>query len=210
MPATSKQEDSDTPVEFEFKQSAVLTHDSLGESSLESEGEAEEEPQVPDDDSGDPDYETSNLERFFSSRTPQRNRNMWLFGFYDFLARPSMGFKKQAIRLQHASQVRKILEAVEPQPSGCDINCLAHDKGEEAWRKFVRPILEQGTKKYVTVISYLSGFENFLKFVNSQYTDDMPYLNQHIKNTLKLSEGQIGGWRTSVSILPASTPASST
>ena len=154
MPATSKQEDSDTPVKFEFRKSAALTHDSLGESSLESEGEAEEEPQVPDDDSEDPDYETSNLQRFFSSRTP-------------------------------------------------------HDKGEEAWRVCL-PHPGTGHKKIRDSRFVSVQLRKFLKFVNSQYTDDMPNLNQHIKNTLRLSEGQIGGWRSSVLILPASTPASNT
>ena len=49
MPVASRQEDSDTPVECESEQSDALTHDSSGESTLESEGEEEEEPEVPDD-----------------------------------------------------------------------------------------------------------------------------------------------------------------
>ena len=194
MPAASRQEDSDTPVESESEQSDARTHDSSGESSLESEEEGEEEPAVTDADSDDPDFETSSLERFFNSKKPLNNRHTWLIGFYDFLARPSMGFKKQSIWLQHASQVRKILEAVEP--GGSDINCLGKDKGEEAWRKFVRPILEKGSRKSGTVISHLSSYEKFLKFINTQYTDDMPHLDQQVKDMLKLSEGQIGGWRS--------------
>ena len=196
MPAASRQEDSDTPVESESEQSDAQTHDSSGESSLESEEEGEEEPAVTDDDSEDPDFETSSLQRFFNSKKPLNNRHTWLIGFYDFLARPSMGFKKQSIRLQQASQVRKILEVVEP--GGSDINCLGKDKGEEAWRKFVRPILEKGSRKFGSVIFYLSSYEKFLKFINSQYMDDMPHLDQQVNDTLKLSEGQIGGWRSSV------------
>ena len=120
-----------------------------------------------------------------------------------------MGFKKQAICLQHASQVWKILEAVEPEPGGSDINCLAHDKGEEAWRVCL-PHPGTGHKKIRDSCFISVQLRKFLKFVNSQYTDDMPNLNQHIKNTPRLSEGQIRGWRSSVLILPASTPASNT
>lgn len=194
-PATSRAKDSKTPTEYKSEEYDAWNHDSSRESSLELEGEGEEESEVPDDESEDPDFETFSIEKFFTTRKPLNNRHHWLVGFYDFLACPSMGFEKQWVRLQHACQVRKILEAVKP---GGENIMLANDKGEEAWRKFLRPILDSGSKKSGTIISYLGSYEKFLKFINSQYTDDMPPLDQAVKDLLKLSEGQKGGWRSLV------------
>ena len=64
-------------------------------------------------------------EQFFTTTTLQNPRHKWLTGFYDYLSRPAMGDKKKAICLQHAGQMRILLDYIDPK--GDDITCLAQD-----------------------------------------------------------------------------------
>jgi len=43
-------------------------------------------------------------------QTPRQNRLRWLVAFYQYLTWPTAGDKKQAVRLQHAAQMHKLLE----------------------------------------------------------------------------------------------------
>jgi len=65
--------------------------------------------------------------QYFTAASPKTNRHCWLVGFYQYLTRPTAGDKKQAVRLQHAAQMRKLLEAIDP--GGDDITCLLENEG---------------------------------------------------------------------------------
>ena len=104
--------------------------------------------------------------QYFTCAHPKTNRHRWLVGFYQYLTRPTAGDKKQAIRLQHAVQMRKLLEAIDP--GGDDIMCLLANEGDEVWSGWVKPHLKAGTKKPGTLISYLTSYEKFLSFVTHE------------------------------------------
>ncbi|KAJ7381235.1 hypothetical protein OS493_001351 [Desmophyllum pertusum] len=102
---------------------------------------------------------------YFTAAKPQNNRHRWLVNFFDFLTRPTAGDKKQTILLQHANQMRNLLEAVDP--AGDDILCLLDHQGDAVWKMWVKPNLDAKTKKPGTIISYLTSYEKFLSFVNN-------------------------------------------
>ena len=82
------------------------------------EDSSEDSSEVGQDESAeDEDYSTSfhpSSVDFFSDPKPQNNRHCWLVKFFEYLSRPTAGDKKQAIRLQHAAQMRNLLEAIDP------------------------------------------------------------------------------------------------
>ena len=120
-----------------------------------------------------------------------------MVGFYDYLSRPSAGFKKKSIRLQHAGQVRILLEHIDPK--GDDITCLALDVGDAVWSRWVKDTLENGSKKSGTVISYLTSFEKFLQYVtNPRYNCSRPPLHQGYIDTFIAILPEIKGWRSTV------------
>ena len=67
-------------------------------------------------------YKTS-----FLLRTPLNNRHWWLLEFFKYLNFTDCGRKKSRNKQQHASQVRTILEELEPR--GRDIQVLSQDEG---------------------------------------------------------------------------------
>lgn len=104
-------------------------------------------------------------DKYFTATVFDNYRHQWLVGFYDYLSRPSAGHKKKYIRLQHAGQMKNMLEYIDSK--GDDITCLAKDEGDAVWKRFVVPVLENQTKKSGTVISYLTSFEKFLNYVTN-------------------------------------------
>ena len=98
--------------------------------SAQDKGQSEHEEES--DDQSDSSFEpvASNLtaEQFFKTTTPENPRHRWLAGFYDCLSRLVMGDKKKSIRLQHAGQMRILLEYLDLK--GDDISCLAQDEGD--------------------------------------------------------------------------------
>lgn len=66
------------------------------------------------------------LADFFQGKDPKTNRHKWLVCYYCNLFSPDSGFHKNKNRLQHASQVRRIME--ETDPSGDDITFMAEDR----------------------------------------------------------------------------------
>jgi len=112
--------------------------------------------------------EVSNVsaEKYYTQTKPENPRHQWLIGFYDYLSRPAMGDKKKAICLQHAGQMRTLLEHLDPK--GKDITCLALDEGDAVWKRWVDPTLSSGSRKAGTVISYLTSFEKYLAYVTNQ------------------------------------------
>ena len=55
-------------------------------------------------------------------------RHQWLCVFFKFLSFPAAGFKKESIKLQHASQVKTLLYNLDP--DGDDLNCLGDEAGD--------------------------------------------------------------------------------
>ena len=163
------------------------------------EGKSEHEDES--DDQSDSSFEpvASNLtaEQFFKATTPENPRHRWLTGFYDYLSRPAMGDKKKSVRLQHAGQMRILLEYLDPK--GDDISCLAQDEGDAVWKRWVKPTLNSGSKKAGTVISYLTTFEKFLSFVtNARYNRSGPPLHPSYIDTFRQVLPEIKGWRSTV------------
>ena len=70
---------------------------------------------------------------FFEDPRPSTDRQRWLCGFYNYLALPEAGHRKKQQRIQHASQMRLLLEAMAPEEDNLD--CLEEDGG---WRSICR------------------------------------------------------------------------
>lgn len=88
--------------------------------------------------------------QYFTAVHPSTTRHRWLVLFYEFLTQPTAGDKKRSIRLQHASQMRLLLEPINPK--GDDILHLLDDQGDAVWKQWVKPHLTNGTKKPGTII----------------------------------------------------------
>ena len=167
--------------------------------SAQDKGQSEHEEES--DDQSDSSFEpvASNLtaEQFFTTTTPKNPRHRWLTGFYDYLSRLVMGDKKKSIHLQHAGQMRILLEYLDLK--GDDISCSAQDEGDAVWKRWVKPTLNSGSKKAGTVISYLKTFEKFLSYVtNPRYNCSGPPLHPNYIDTFRQVLPEIKGWRSTV------------
>ena len=135
----------------------------------EEENNSEEDPEeenYSEEDPEDEDYASKSKpsrDEFFTAAKPTNNRHRWLVKFFEFLTRPTVGDKKKTIRLQHANQMRTLLEAVDPE--GDDIMCLLDNERDAVWKLWVKPHFEAKTKKPRTIIPYLTSFQKFLEFV---------------------------------------------
>ena len=113
------------------------------------EDSSEDSSEVGQDESAeeDEDYSTSSHPSsidFFSDPKPQNNRHCWLVKFFEYLSRPTAGDKKPTIRLQHAAQMRNLLEAIDPK--GNDILYLLDHEGDAVWKLWVKPNLVEKKK----------------------------------------------------------------
>ncbi|KAL9977968.1 hypothetical protein ACROYT_G015437 [Oculina patagonica] len=100
----------------------------------EEEDEEEDEGEENEGDEGDSDKDFKSQPRlidYFTDPSPKSIRHRWLVKFYEFLSGPTAGDKKKSIRLQHVTQMRKLLEAIDP--NGEDILCLLKDNGDSVW-----------------------------------------------------------------------------
>lgn len=117
--------------------------------------------------------------------------------FYDFVTRPTAGDTNRSIRLQHASQMRSLLEAIDPK--GDDILCLLDDEGDAVWKLWVKPHLTNGTKKPGTIISYLTSYEKFLNFVtHERFNKTAPPVHPDYMKRFATLQKDIKGWRSTV------------
>ena len=135
--------------------------------------------------------------QYFTAAHPSTTRHRWLVLFYEFLTRPTAGDKKRAIRLQHASQMRLLLEAIDPK--GDDILHLLDHQGDAVWKLWVKPHLTNGTKKPGTIISYLTSFEKFLTFVtHERFNKAAPPIHPDDMAKFSTLKKDIKGWRSCV------------
>ena len=118
---------------------------------------------------------------FFEEKNPKTNRHKWLCFFYCYLFTPTAGFHKDRNRLQHACQVKKLIE--ETDPKGDDILFIVEDEGNRVWVDWVIPNLKK--KKAGTLKSYLTSFEMFLEYVSKKgKRPHLPVIDMEIKNKL--------------------------
>ena len=135
--------------------------------------------------------------QFFTDCNAKTNRHQWLVRFLEFLSRPTAGDKKQAIRLQHAAQMRKLLEAIDP--GGDDILCLLDHEGDAVWKLWVKPNMVEHKKKPGTIISYLTSYEKFLKFVtHSRFNATAPPVHPDYLKNFEAVKQDLKGWRSTV------------
>ena len=129
---------------------------------------------------------------YFKEKDPKTNRHKWLVSFYRFLFTPTAGFKKEQNRLQHACQVKKLIE--ETDPKGDDILFMAEDEGNRVWVDWVVPNLQN--KKPGTVKSYLTSLELFLEFVSKKgKRPHLPVMEMEDKNELFDLCNSLKKWR---------------
>ena len=135
--------------------------------------------------------------QYFTAANLRTIRHRWLVLFYEFMTRPTAGDKKRTIRLQHASQMHILLEAIDPQ--GDDILCLLDDEGDAVWKLWVKPHLKKGTKKPGTIISYLTSYEKFLQFVtHERFNKTAPPVHPDYMARFATLQKDIKGWRSTV------------
>ena len=87
--------------------------------------------------------------KYFLATAYFNNHHRWFCEFLRYLALPDAGYKKMATTLQHAGQVSRILEAIDP--DGEDI----------VWTTWVQPQFESASRAPGTILSYLTSIENF-------------------------------------------------
>jgi len=166
---------------------------------VEDESKEDKEPSEPEDQSDasfDPVASNISAEQFFTTTMLENPRHKWLTGFYNYLSRPAMSDKKKAICLQHARQMRILLDYIDPK--GDDITCLAQDEGDAVSKRWLKPTLNSGSKKAGTVISYLTTFEKFLTYVtNPRYNQSGPALHPDF-DIFRQVLPEIKGWRSTV------------
>ena len=147
------------------------------------------EPSIKEPSYEDPDDDSEYLMTvdFFEEKELKTNRHKWLCYFYHHLFTPTAGFHKDRDRLQHAYQVKKLIE--ETDPRGDDIAFLAEEEGNRVWIDWV--ITNLLTKKPGTLKSYLTSFELFLEYVITKgKRPHLPVLDCEVKNQLShLSNG---------------------
>lgn len=154
-----------------------------------------------DDDDGD-DYELPGAKAFFEARRVTTDRHRFLVDFYTFLGTVDEGQKDDRVRLQHASQVKKILENIDP--GGKDIEALAKDDGRAVWNLYIAPRLQDESVGTGTLISYLGSLSKFLRFVSrlqrhSQSSDGGPSVCESTRKIFLDVVERISGWRSTVS-----------
>ena len=135
---------------------------------------------------------------YFSIKNPKTERHKWLVGFYTYLISPDAGIIKGQNRINHASQVRRLLEALKP--NGHTIECLIEDDCDAIWKVWAYPRLEKKTMAAGMIASYLGSLEKFLDFVCSDRiaSKNMPVHKKETLDRLKFLKSRLSGWRTSV------------
>ena len=136
--------------------------------------------------------------KYFLATTYFNNRHRWFCEFVQYLALPDAGYKKMAATLQHAGQVSRILEAIDP--DGNDIICLCADRGDIVWTTWVQPQLESASRAPGTILSYLTSIEKFYRFISLKKYDArmMPPLHPSYRDIFEALVSSIKGWRACV------------
>jgi len=93
--------------------------------------------------------------------------------------------------------MRILLEEIDPE--GDDILSLLDHEGDAVWRLWVKPHLTAGTKKPGTLISYLTSYEKFLRFVpHERFDKNAPALHPSHIDHFAMVLKDLKGWRSMV------------
>ena len=111
-------------------------------------------------------------------------------GFYNYLLTPAAGFHKERNRLQHATQVRTILNEN-------DITFLGHEEGTRVWLDWVIPNLK--AKAGGTLKSYLGSLQKFLEFTSKRLNrPNLPVLPEDTRDAFEDLAKDLKGWRRTI------------
>ena len=147
----------------------------------------------------DPDYkQQGDFSTYFEDPHPANDRQRWLAGFYIYLNTPDCGRKRNKNRHQHATQMLKILEDLDPR--GSDINILSRDEGYIVWTHWVDPKMEELSGG--TIRSYLGTYEMFLNYVTMERVrpGQVPDLPGDVTLVLRTTIKKLKGWRRTVDL----------
>ena len=181
-----KEEKSDDSGEEEKSEAERNEEVSEEESSEESEEESEEENKDTQMDMAD-----MKAEEYFSATKYNNSRHHWLCGFYNYLSKPGAGYKNTNTRVQHTRQVEILMK--HQMPGRRRWGCCLVQVGPSAYR--------EKNKAPGTIISYLTSFEKFLKFVtNKRYNKSMPPLHPSYINLFSALIPDLKGWRSTVDL----------
>ena len=166
------------------------------EESFEESSEGGQDKTAEEDENSSTSYHCSSID-FFTDPKPQNNRHYWLVKFFEYLSRPTAGDKKESVRLQHAAQMRNLLDAIDPH--GNDILCLLDHKGDAVWKLWLKPNLMEKKKKPGKINSYLTSYEKFLTFVtHKQFTSAAPAIHPDYIKDFETVKADLKGWRSTV------------
>ena len=146
----------------------------------------------------DPDYKQQGDFSYFEDPHPANDRQRWLAGFYMYLNTPDCGRKRNKNRRQHATQILKILEDLDPR--GSDINILSRDEGYIVLTHWVDPNMEELSGG--TIRSYLGTYEMFLNYVTMERVrpGQVPDLPGDVTLLLRTTIKNLKGWRRTVDL----------
>ena len=135
---------------------------------------------------------------FFEDPRPSSDRQRYLCGIYKYPALPDAGHRKKQQRLQHASQMRLLLEAMAPEED--NLECLGEDNGDSVCLRWVEKHLQDHTKAPGMLASYLTSMQLFLTYVTRRKYDpqSMPPLSSTLKQTFLDIITALRGWRACV------------
>ena len=157
----SEPEEKEEDHEEEESQSEESEEESQGEEESESD-DSQEESRIPKKAAAAAEKsQKSKREDYFKEKDHKSKCHKWLCHFFRYLFIPDAGFHKNKNRLQHACQVKRLLE--ESDPHGDDIAFLADEEGNKIWVDWVIPNLTK--RKPGTLKSYLMSFKLFLFLV---------------------------------------------
>ena len=127
---------------------------------------------------------------------PRNDCHKWLIGFSNYLHYPDCRRKKKRNRLQHAGNIKTILQELEPSCTGMDT--LVEEEGYIVWTQWVD--CNMGPRSFCTINAYLGTFEKFLVFVTADTVRPgiLPMLSEDVKKILRKTKARLKGWRRTV------------
>jgi len=147
-----------------------------------SESDSEADPESTSSDSGDCDPLNMTILKFFISKTFSSARHQWLCGFFNYLGLPDAGYRKETRHLQHASQMKILLDTLAADED--DLECLGADNSYAIWVRWVDPHLQNKSKAPGTLTSYLTSLQVFLTYLTGRkyHQKSMPHLSPFLKD----------------------------
>ena len=163
-----------------------------------SESDSEADPESTSSDSGDRDPPKETNLKYFNSTTFSSARHQWLCGFFQYLGLPDAGYRKETQRLQHASQIKILLETLAADED--DLECLGAENGDAVWVRWVDPHLQNKSKAPGTLRSYLTSLQLFLTYLTGRkyHPRSMPSLSPFLKDIFGQMIPALKGWRACI------------